>query len=124
MCCFFAALLFGGPRLGMLIFWLFPYGARSINQAFRGFNYPWLVIILGIVFVPWAMLMYLIVYPVTGFDWVWIGIGLAADIFGWMRGDRHRHSVPGYTDTVATIDPADTPPPAAPPATPPAAPAA
>jgi hypothetical protein len=121
MCCFFATLVFFGPRVGMLIFWLFPYGQIKMNAAFKGFNYPWLVGLLGIVFVPWATLMYVLVYPVTGFDWIWIGLGLAADIFGWVGGDRNRHKVPGYSSTMGTMDP---PPPAAPPATPPAAPAA
>lgn len=112
MCCFFATLLFFGPRVGILIFWLFPYGARQINQAFRGFNYPWLVAVAGIVFVPWATLMYVLIQPITGFDWVWVALGLAADIFGWIGGDRHRQRVPGYS-AVAPYDPTPPPPPPA-----------
>ena len=119
MCCFFATLLFFGPRLGMLIFWLFPYGQVKINLAFKDFNYPWLVGILGLVFIPWATLMYVIVYPLNGFDYVWVGLAVGADIFAWIGGDRNRHKVPGYTSAAGSMDP-----PPAPPATPPAQPAA
>lgn len=111
MCCFFAVLLFFGPRLGFLVFWLFPYGQVRINAAFRDFNFPWLVGILGLVFIPWATLMYVLVYPLNGFDWVWVGLAVGADVVGWIGGDRNRHKVPAYTSTVGTIDP---PPPAAP----------
>ena len=115
MCCFFAALVFFGPRVGILVAWLFPAVQRQMSRAFGGFNFPWLVAILGIVFVPWATLMYLIVYPVSGFDWVWIALGVFADLAGWIGGDRNRARVPGYS-TVAPYDP--TPPPAAPSTTP------
>jgi hypothetical protein len=125
MCCFFAALLFLGPRIGILIGWLIPWFRVQMNQAFRGLNYPWMVMILGIVFLPWATLMYILIYPLTGFDWVWIALGAAADIFSWVGGDRNRHKVPGYTSTVGTMDPpppTEAPPAAPPPAPPPAAP--
>jgi hypothetical protein len=46
---------------------------------------------------PWTLLMYLIVWPggVVGFDWIWLGLGLLADIAsyaggGWGNRDRLR----------------------------------
>lgn len=118
MCCFFATIMFFGPRLGFLVFWLLPYGRLRINTSFKDFNYPGLVSILGLVFVPWTTLMYVLIYPLTGFDWIWIGLGFAADIASWIGGDRNRHKVPGYS----TVMPGDVPPAAPPPAAPPAAP--
>jgi hypothetical protein len=106
MCCFFAILLFFGPRLGFLVFWLFPYGQRLVSRAFKDFNLPGLVGILGLVFVPWTTLMYVLIFPLNGFDWVWIGLAVAADVASWIGGDRNRHKVPGYT----TVMPGDVPP--------------
>jgi len=97
MCCFFTALVFLGPRLGFLVFWLFPYGRLKINTAFAGLNFPFLVSLLGLIFVPWTTLMYVLIFPLNGFDWIWLGLGLAADIVSWVGSFHNRESVPGYS---------------------------
>jgi len=97
MCCFFTTLLFFGPRLAFLIYWLIA--PVRVNASFATFNFPWLVGLLGLIFVPWAALMYVIVFPVTGFDWVWIGLGLFADIAGYVGGYENRKKVPYYPET-------------------------
>lgn len=81
MCCLFTILLLAGPRLATLFWWLF-YPAR-FRLAFNGIIWP----ILGIIFVPWTTLMYLIVFPggVIGLDWLWIGLGILADV-AWYAG--------------------------------------
>ena len=56
MCCFFATLVFLGPRFGFLVYWLIA--PVRVNLAFQGFNFPFLVSLLGLIFVPWTMLMY------------------------------------------------------------------
>ena len=56
MCCFFTALVFFGPRLGFLIYWLLA--PLRVSAAFAQFNLPWLVGILGLVFIPWTSLWY------------------------------------------------------------------
>ena len=88
MCCFLAALLFFGPRLAILVWWLFQ--PARISMAFDG----WILPILGLIFLPWTLLMYLIVFPggVVGFDWLILGLGLLADIGGY----RQRRDVPYY----------------------------
>jgi hypothetical protein len=93
MCCFLAALLFFGPRLAVLVWWLFQ-PARMM----AAFNGSWLWPILGLIFLPWTLLMYLIVFPggVVGFDWIILGLGLLADIAGYTGGYRERRSVPYY----------------------------
>lgn len=43
-----------------------------------------------------ATLMYVIVYPVHGFDWVFLGLALLADIVSYSGGALDRRRVPGY----------------------------
>ncbi len=95
MCCFFAALLFFGPRLGFLVWWLLA--PVRVNAALQNFNLPWLVSIAGLIFAPWTILMYTIVFPLNGFDWVWIGLAIGADIVSYLGGYHNRQQVPGYT---------------------------
>ena len=45
MCCFFTALVFFGPRLGFLIYWLLA--PLRVSAALPQFNLPWLVGIWG-----------------------------------------------------------------------------
>ncbi len=97
MCCFFVTLLFFGPRLGFLVYWLIV--PAKVNAAFSQFNFPWLVGIAGLVFIPWATLMYVIVFPTNGWDWLWIGLGLGVDIATYLGSGYKRKSVPGYPAT-------------------------
>ena len=98
MCCFFATLLFFGPRLAFLIYWLIPYGTVKINAAFTGWPISgWLWGLLGLIFLPWTTLMYVIIFPVVGFDWLWLGLALLADIASYTGGAYNRRRVPGYT---------------------------
>ena len=95
MCCFFAALLFFGPRLGFLVFWLLA--PVRVTAAFAGFNLPWLIGILGLIFAPWTTLMYVLIFPLNGFDWIWVGLAIGADIVSYIGGYHNRQQVPGYT---------------------------
>ena len=97
MCCFFTALVFFGPRLGFLVYWLIA--PLKVSTALETFNLEWLVGILGLIFAPWTLLMYVIVFPLTGFDWIWLGLGIAADIFSYVGAYHNRKQVPMYPDT-------------------------
>lgn len=92
MCCFFVILVFLGPRVGGALWWLFD--PTRWNLAFSNWLWP----ILGLIFIPWTTMMYVIVFPggVTGFDWVWLGLALFADI-AWWAGGGFRRRAPGYT---------------------------
>jgi hypothetical protein len=76
MCCLFTTLLFLGPRAGILVWWLMS--PARWNLAFQSFIWP----LLGFLFLPWTTLMYVIIFPggITGFDWIWLGLGVLADI--------------------------------------------
>ena len=93
MCCFFLALIMFGPRLGFLIYWLIPAGQVKVNLAFNTFIWP----LLGLIFVPWTTLIYVIIFPINGFDWLWIGLALLADIVSWGGSAWRRNEVPGYS---------------------------
>ena len=93
MCCFAAALVALGPRAGILIWWLIE--PVRWNAAFDTFIIP----LLGFIFLPWLTLMFVAVAPggIDGFDYIWLGIGLALDVFSWSGGAyTNRNRVPGY----------------------------
>jgi hypothetical protein len=93
MCCFFTALVFLGPRFAFLVWWILQ--PARISAAFNTFIWP----LLGLIFLPWTTLMYLIVFPggVTSWDWLWIGLGVVADIASYGSSAYNRKQVPGYT---------------------------
>jgi hypothetical protein len=94
MCCFFLSLLFLGPRFAFLVYWLFRPGIVSAT-----FN-TWIWPLLGLIFLPWTTLMYVLVYGangIVGFDWVWLGLAVVADIFTYSSGAYKRKEVPYYT---------------------------
>jgi hypothetical protein len=95
MCCFIAALFLAGPRLAFLVWWLIA--PVRVSAALQDFNLPWLVGILGLIFAPFTILMYTIVFPLNGFDWIWILLAILADVSGYVGGYHNRQQVPGYT---------------------------
>lgn len=96
MCCAFLSLVLLGPRIFNAFWWLFQ--PLRWELVFRSWSGPWWFWpILGIVFVPWTTLMYMIVAPggMTGFDWVWVAIMLVADLASY-AGGVGRKQIPGY----------------------------
>ena len=91
MGCLFA--LFAGlfPRLGLFIVWV----ARPtlVDAAFNGFLLP----LLGIIFLPFATLMYVILYtPVvglTGWEWFWVVVAAVLDVAQWGVGFGQRRAL-------------------------------
>jgi len=93
MCCFFLSLVFFGPRLAILIGWFFPAFRANWELAFES----WFIGFIGWLFVPWTTLMYVFVARggVEGFDWVWLALGVFADIASYAAGSERRR-LPGY----------------------------
>jgi hypothetical protein len=94
MCCFFAALMFFGPRFGFLVYWLLA--PVRVNTSLASLNFPWLVSLLGLIFAPWTLLMWVAIFPMNGFDWIWLGFGVMADVAAYLGGYAKRQDVPGY----------------------------
>jgi hypothetical protein len=94
MCLIIGCLFIFGPRLVILGWWL----ADQVRWAFT-FDNP-IVPILGFLFLPWTTVMYVLVSPqgVDGFDWLWMGLAVLADIGslfggGWKGRQRYPTSV-------------------------------
>ncbi len=82
--CVFLSLLFFGPRIAVVIWWLL--NPARIYLAFSST----LLAIFGLLFVPWTTLMYLIVVPggVNGIEWLFIGISVFFDIGSYAGGAK------------------------------------
>ena len=92
MCLFLSLLLFG-PRVVIIFWWIVDPLRWSV--AFDSFFLPF----LGFLFLPWTTLMYVLVSPggVEGFDLLWIGLAVAADLASYAGGAiGGRGRVPGY----------------------------
>ena len=93
MCCIFTSLFLLGPRFAAFIWWLL--NPVRFNAAFSTWIWP----LLGIIFLPWTTLMYLLVFPagIIGFDWLWLGLAVLADISMYAGGGYgNRDRIPGY----------------------------
>jgi hypothetical protein len=86
MCCAIAVLFALGPRAAILVWWLFDQLRWA--AAFDTFIWPF----LGFLLAPWTTLMYVAVFPagITGFDYLFLGLGIVFDVFSWFGG--------GYTN--------------------------
>ncbi|MEA3440534.1 MAG: hypothetical protein U9R58_09650 [Chloroflexota bacterium] len=94
MCCMLTTLFLFGPRLAILFWWLI--NPVRFNLAF---NEAWVLTILAWLFLPWTVLMYLIIFQggIVGFDWVILILGLLADIASYTGGFwSNRNQIPGY----------------------------
>jgi hypothetical protein len=95
MGCLFA--LFAGvfPRLGLLIIWI----ARPalVSAAFSTWIFP----LLGIIFLPFATLIYVILHRpgvgLSNWDWFWVILAALLDITHWAASATQRNQIPGYS---------------------------
>lgn len=89
MCCLFTTLLLAGPRVAGVIWWL------ASPTLWRMTFTSWLWPVLGLIFLPWTTLMYVIVAPggIVGFEWVWLALAFVVDLIsysGSAYGNRNR----------------------------------
>ena len=82
MCCFVGVLAFLGPRAAIAAIWIF--GDR-VDLAFGS----WWLPLLGLLFLPWTTLAYLIAWQPGGLDGNWdallIVLGVGLDILTYMQ---------------------------------------
>lgn len=78
MGCLFVAMAAFFPRIAVFIIWL----ARPamVGAAFDTFIIP----LLGIIFLPFTTLIYLILFTpgtgLSGWDWLWLGLAVIIDV--------------------------------------------
>lgn len=98
MCCAFLSLLLLGPRFFGAMWWLIQPGRWQLAfSGWAGGNLWWLWPMLGIIFLPWTTIMYILVAPmgITGLDWLWIALAVVADIASY-GGGVGRKRIPSY----------------------------
>ncbi len=97
MPCLFA--LFAGmfPRIADIFIWI----ARPtmVSTAFKG---SWLWPLLGIIFLPFTTLMYIILWSsgvgLYGWDWFWLVLAVVLDLGHYGHtAYNNRSAIPGYT---------------------------
>lgn len=107
MCCLFTTLVFLGPRFGILIWWLLDPVRFDLT-----FGPNWVIILLFFLFLPWTLLMYMVVAPfadmttagkdVQGFDYVWLALAFVVDILSYTGGAYgNRSTVYSYVPAAA-----------------------
>jgi hypothetical protein len=93
MCLFFSLLLFG-PRLAGALWWLLQ--PMRWDATFTTFLIP----VIGLVFLPWTTVMYVLVAPggVHGMDLIWLLLAVLADVSsyagGGVYGRRRQRTIP------------------------------
>jgi hypothetical protein len=91
--CFFLTVLLLGPRVGILLWWLFE--PNRWDAAFSSVFWP----ILGFIFLPWTTLMFVLVAPfgnVEEWDWFWLTMAFIADFVSWTSNAYTNRSRLGY----------------------------
>ncbi len=88
MCCFLLVLGALGPRLAFLYEWIFT---ERVNIAFdNGLFLP----LIGLIFLPWTFICYTLAYAplggVTGIGWLFVILGILADVSMWAGGPARR----------------------------------
>ncbi|MEV4411828.1 hypothetical protein [Catellatospora sp. NPDC049609] len=75
------------PRLGLIAIWVLRPGL--VDAAFDTWIWP----LLGLVFVPFATLLYVVLYHIGGltwWEWFWVGVLAVFDIGQWGMTLRYR----------------------------------
>jgi hypothetical protein len=98
--CLLAFGLAVAPRVFLVLAWIFSTRWQVVWQG------QWFLPLLGIVFLPYTTVMYMLVWTPTGiagWDWLWIALGVWLDITHWAQTAANRKNVPGYPkDATAT----------------------
>ena len=92
--CLILILLLLSPRLGAVMWWLVDSARWTLT-----FGGNFLLPALGILFLPWTTIVYVLVAPLglDGLDWVWLVLAAVADLSGYLGGGwKGRNRMPGY----------------------------
>ena len=87
MPCLIALIAVLSPRLAVILLWLFT---NYVDRAFAG----WFLPLLGVIFLPWTTLFYILVDiapgPIHVAGWIVIGLGVVLDLSAHAQAARRR----------------------------------
>ena len=87
--CLLALIAVLSPRLAVILLWLFT---NYVDKAFSG----WFLPLLGVIFLPWTTLFYILVDnapgPIHVAGWFVIGIGVVLDLSAHAQAARRRQA--------------------------------
>lgn len=93
MGCLFAVMAGLFPRLVLFIYWVVR--PERVDAIFTSFIWPF----LGIIFLPFATLMYILLWTpgrgVTGWDWAWVALAAVLDVGHLGASGRDRYAATG-----------------------------
>ena len=75
------------PRIALFMFWILR--PARVDAAFD----TWIIPLLGIVFMPFATLMYAVLYTrggLSGWEWFWVVVAGILDVSHWAVGASQR----------------------------------
>lgn len=77
MCCLFLTAAGLGPRIALVLWWIF---GDKVDVAFDTWVWP----LLGLLFLPWTTLFYVLAWSavggVSGAEWLLVALGVALDV--------------------------------------------
>jgi hypothetical protein len=85
------------PRLVLILAWIFSDRWDFVWQG------DWLIPLLGIIFLPYTTVMYMLVWSPTGiqgWDWMWVGLGVLLDIMKWSSWVKYRNENEYYPESL------------------------
>lgn len=93
MCCLVGILGILGPRFALAFWWIF---GNKVDVAFDSWIWP----LLGLIFLPWTTLAYVIAWQPGGISGNWdvllIVIGVALDVLTYMHRAAAKAVRPSY----------------------------
>ena len=98
MGCLFLLVALVSPRLGIIFLWAFT------NYVSRSFD-TWIWPLLGLIFLPWTTLLYILVAApaggITFWGWLFVALGLLMDIGSHLNSYGSRGQAQMYYQRVA-----------------------
>jgi hypothetical protein len=93
--CLVAILALVSVRLADLFLWIFT------DLVSRAFHHTIIFPLLGIIFLPWTTLMYVLVWTpahgLYGFGWFWVTLGVLLDLVAYSHSAYANRGRMGYT---------------------------
>src|SRR3954449_3081128 len=93
MGCLFLLITMLSPRLGVIILWTFT---NYVNLAFNTWIWP----LLGLIFLPWTTLFYILVAApaggITFWGWLFVALGLLSDLGAHAQAYASRDQAASY----------------------------